>query len=180
MNEYEISHKNADTDISKSSVHHTIGVGPNQAASGAVVASMGKELKSRTGNYTPAKDQLLLPTNYISGAGVPLADKVLQFIPFDIKGEFIVDRVSFRLRTARVGGSATIQTALYGSTDEGYPDLSNKIVESATDTLSSGADIHISMPDTTLVTGRYWLASLYLETSAPSTTPTIKRLLLVF
>lgn len=174
MNEYEIAHKNADTDISKSSIHHTIGVGPNQAASGAVVASNKKELDGVRTSYTPRPNNYLLPSHFIGGGNAVLVDKVLQFIPFDVKGELSFQSVGFRLRTPASGGSVSLKAALYHDLDGGYPDLDRKIMETGSDNLTTGQDRNMAFNEEIMLqTGRYWLGSLYTISSSPTTAPTI-------
>lgn len=82
------------------------------------------------------------------------------------------DGIQINVTTARVGGAATFYVALYDMDDDGFPDTANGPLLNGTIVLTAtGTPVMTDANPVDLLGGAYFVSSLYVQTSAPSTVP---------
>ena len=84
--------------------------------------------------------------------------------------------IGYYTTTAAVGGSVSLQFALYGSDSEGSkPDTSNRLGLTLVDDMTTGANRALAFASpVSLEPGVYWVGSLYRVLSTPTTSPQMR------
>lgn len=112
------------------------------------------------------------PAGALSTAAATPTTGRLVLHPIDLPYAMTVDALVCNVGTAGVGGTYTVHLGLYPSDAEGMPLLTNGPVIPATALVTSSTGIKTqTITPVALKAGRYWTASLYVVTSAPSTAP---------
>ena len=94
--------------------------------------------------------------------------------PIVVPAQITIDALAISVTTAAVGGAYTMYLGIYPDTlNSGYPDTT-QLLASTTVTLGPTGNV-LGMLATPLVLppGRYWVASLYVVTTAPTTAPQV-------
>jgi hypothetical protein len=107
-----------------------------------------------------------------TGTGVAQTTGRMYIQPWVIgPSGFTVDQAAIRMSTPQSGGTTTAYVAVYGTDQYGLIDTSQRLMLSNSFVLTtSAATIYATFPTPTfLPIGLYWVAYLYVQTSAPTT-----------
>lgn len=142
----------------------------------ATVARLDRAVGSNSGLARPPIGSFIAPTGLMTvSTAAPTSGRV-TFLPFDITKRMTVSHVGYRIVTNAAGGTTAFNAGIYADNGDGSaPNTSRQLARTATpDPLTTGTNREAALAEpVTLAPGRYWVASLYLATVAPTTAPTM-------
>ncbi len=124
--------------------------------------------------YTAPAGAWQHPSNFLSSANNTLSSGSVYFSPLDVgPAPKAYDRLGVNVGTAQVGGSTTFTLGLYPDDGSGgAPNTAAGPLVSGPVPLTAGGLAALTISGT-LQPARYWMASLYVSTTAPTTAPLV-------
>ena len=143
-------------------------------ASKPVSAATTAAIALNTFSVTPAIGNIALPPGFISSANQSLTSGSLYMYPFYLGSNgYTVDAMYININTAQSGGTVSFQAALYGDDGTGWINGANQVIAPQSFTLTATGNVSSATLGTpvALTPGRYWMVTLYTNTSTPTTVP---------
>lgn len=124
------------------------------------------------GFFTKAPPTWSIPPNGVLSAiaGTHTPGRFLT-IPTDVPTASTIGELFYRVDTAAVGGSVRMQAALFPSDVDGWPILASPLWTGDLELGSVGSKVLTLPTPLALPAGRYWTATQYFQTTAPTTAP---------
>lgn len=139
-----------------------------------VSTAQAAAISANTFSVTPSIGGIGLPPGFISAANSTLSAGNTYLYPFYVGNNgYTVDSMYINISTAQSGGTVSFQVALYGDDGTGWVDGTNRIIAPQSFTLTSTGNIASATLGTPVVlaAGRYWIMTVYTNTTTPTTVP---------
>lgn len=145
-----------------------------------ITPAVGHATYDRKGITNIPVGTYLTPAGMVSGGGAfVLAHQDFFTYPVDVPSPATFSHAGFKVDTAAVGGAVALYVAVYADNGTGTaPDLTQRLAYTTTPAaltavVDGGTDLAFSAPWVVANPGRYWVASLYIQTTAPTTEPKV-------